>query len=288
MRTLSHALLGIIAGLSFAACSQTICRDGSTGQCSENGGQGNADAGGGGAVTCDDPNEVSCSGICVDTDISPSFCGSCETTCDTGQACASGACVDRCDEGQVLCDDTCIDPLTDVNFCGATGTCSGADVGAQCGATTCSGGVCAAAIRYVGTLPGPTTGLWNYGATQGVVGADEACKTIFASPTAKVCTPSDLITAMGQQELTNAVDSAGTPVTSWFAVDPNANGQALQCSDPRTGSIPWTYQTLDQGQGSKYLTVNAGGNISAVINEPVVPGVSGGCQQSRWVACCNP
>ncbi len=282
MRTLSLTFVGLLASLSFAACNQTICRDGSTGSCEQS--AGNADAGNGGGDTCDDPNALSCSGTCVDTDIDPSFCGSCTNTCDTGQACAQGACVDRCDAGQVLCDDTCIDPQTDVNFCGAAGTCAGGDSGTDCGGTTCSGGICAPAVRYLGTLPGPTKGLWNYGTTLGVVGAEEACKTLFSSPTAKVCTPSDLLTAQSQGELATAVDTAGTTVTSWFALDTTANG-ALQCSDPRTGSIPWSYQTQDQQQGSKYLTVNPVGNISAVISQP---DTGAGCAQDRWVACCNP
>ncbi len=282
MRTLSLTFVGLLASLSFAACNQTICRDGSTGSCEQS--AGNVDAGNGAGDTCDNPNEVSCSGTCVDTDIDPSFCGSCTNTCDTGQACAQGACVDRCDLGQVLCDNTCIDPQTDANFCGAAGTCAGGDSGTDCGGTTCSGGICAPAVRYLGTLPGPTKGLWNYGTTVGVVGAEEACKTLFSSPTAKVCTPSDLLTAMAQDELVTAVDTAGTPVTSWFALDTAANG-ALQCSDPRTGSIPWSYQTQDQLQGSKYLTVNPVGNISGVISQS---DTDRGCAQDRWVACCNP
>jgi len=282
MHSSSQVFLGLLSfasiSLAAAGCSQTICKEGSTGSCEVN--ESSADAGGGSA-TCNDPNEISCSGVCVDTDIDPSFCGNCATSCDTGQGCSDGACADRCAAGEVLCNDNCIVPQTNADFCGAAGTCSGGDSGADCGDETCSDGVCTAAARYLGSLT-PSLGRWSYGASLGVAGAEEACRTTFSAPAAIICSPSDLSAAAGQGELANPMDSAGTPVTSWFALDPTANA-SLQCANPDEASVPWTYETQHRKQGARYLTVNAAGILSQVQDQLIA-----GCEASRWVACCNP
>lgn len=55
----------------------------------------------------------------------------------TGDVCAidpdAPECVERCPvDGEVRCGDTCIDPMTDAEYCGASGTCSGDEAGETC------------------------------------------------------------------------------------------------------------------------------------------------------------
>ena len=48
-----------------------------------------------------------------------------------------------CKEGQIKCDGICIDPNTNMNFCGATASCSGDDKGSKCTTDqTCTAGKC--------------------------------------------------------------------------------------------------------------------------------------------------
>ncbi len=283
MHFLSHALFGLTLGLGLASCSQTICQNGSNGSCEDlaaGGSDASAD------VQCEDPNLTSCDSQCVDTDIDPSFCGDCNTSCDTGQGCSAGACVDICDTGEVLCQGNCIDPTTNGNFCGASATCFDDTAGEDCQTGTCVGGSCVAAATYIGSLT-PAKGKWSYGNEPGVAGAQLACRSLFGSLTATVCSPAQLVLSQSRGELANAKDSAGDTVTSWFIVDPNANGQALQCIHPDSGGVPWTYETHHLGEGAQFITVNASGTISEVQDAPVV-GNAGGCEALRNVACCNP
>lgn len=275
-------LLALAAGLSIAACSQTICSDGSTGNCESSIGPG-SDAGDQGS--CDDPNETSCSGVCVDTDVSPDYCGSCTNTCSEGQGCSAGACVDLCEPGLVNCGGECVDPNTNADFCGASGTCTGGNVGEDCGTNSCTGGSCVTQ-RYLGSLPA-NTGRWNYGATVGVTGAIEACQTLFATPDATICTFNNLLDAQIKGELVGATDTNQVPVTSWHIIDEAQNGAARQCVNTDAENLPWTYQTEHLGQGARFVTLNSSaGSISQVIDAP--PSITAACGASRFVPCCNP
>ena len=292
MKRISIMILGALTSLGLGACEQAVCPDGS-GNCSPSSIQADAN---GGADECDNPNELSCSGLCVDTDINPNYCGSCDNTCDTGQGCSDGACVDACAGGEVLCGDdaidgsgsrSCINPATNSDYCGATGTCTGAGAGESCAQDSmCMSGVCTAitTIKYIGSLP-VSTGLWEYNQTPGVAGAVAACRTLFASPTAQVCTHADLLVAQAQGELVNPVDSDGTPVVSWFSLDPNSNVAKLQCIDDAMGNLPWTYETAHKLEGAQFIGVNTTGSISEVVDQPYT---AAGCSQLRNVACCNP
>ena len=75
--------------------------------------------------------QVLCDGKCVNPLTDVDYCGATGTlkscvsegvTCKPGEKCAGGICAASCLAGQVYCGGKCIDPLSDVTFCGATGT----------------------------------------------------------------------------------------------------------------------------------------------------------------------
>ncbi len=288
MRITAHAALIFFACLSVSACTQTICPDGSAGNC-EVGGNGNEVDGGGAGVTCDDPNAVVCEAQCVDTSVNPTFCGSCDNTCAEGQGCSAGDCVDLCDPGMVNCGGTCIDPLNNGDFCGASGTCdmSAGTQGEDCGTNACSNGTCISQ-RYLGSLP-PTTGRWNYGGTLGIAGAELQCQTTFGNTAATVCSYNHLLDAQAKNELVDPKDSAGAAVASWYLLDVSATANIQrQCTKTDVANpIPWTYETADLGQGSHFAVVNTAGALGAMVDEPS-PAPATGCRGIRNVACCLP
>lgn len=87
----------------------------------------------GGAVTavvdagppgcCPNPNQLNCSGTCVNYLTDTSNCGGCGIQCDTlhGQFCDSGTCRSICPLGQVQCGADCVDTTTDPLNCGGCG-----------------------------------------------------------------------------------------------------------------------------------------------------------------------
>jgi hypothetical protein len=278
MKTSLSPLVLLVATFGFAACSQSIQGDnpGLTPQ---------VDAGDNGLV-CEDPNKpTACSGTCVDTDTNPTHCGECGASCDQGQGCSNGECVDVCDAGEVLCGGDCIDPNTDRQYCGASGTCEGQNIGENCGENSCSAGQCVSQ-RYLGSLA-LTTGRWNFGSTVGVAGAEEACRTLYSAPTAKICSYQELLSAQANGELVGATDNNNNPVASWFIVDAAQNGLARQCTKVDQENLPWTYETADLGQGAKYVTLDSGtGTVSAVLDAPSAG--ADGCRTQRNVPCCVP
>lgn len=281
MSKLSTPLLALAAALSMAACSQTICQDGQGGDCTVASG---ADAGDDIGLTCDNPNLTSCEADCVDMDVDPNHCGTCGNTCGDGQSCSSGSCVDLCEEGQLNCGGQCVDPDTNADFCGASGTCTGANIGEDCGENQCSAGVCTSQ-RYLGSLV-PSTGRWNYGGELGVTGAVTACQTLLAEPTAQVCSFAQLLEAQAQGELVDAADTAGNPVTEWWVLDTTQN-IARQCTNTDAESIPWSYETAHIGQGARFATLTAGsGSVSQEVDAPPAGGQA--CAIERNVPCCLP
>jgi hypothetical protein len=220
----------------------------------------------------------------VDTDVDPTYCGSCTDSCDEGQGCSAGSCVDLCEPGFINCGGECIDPDTDGEFCGASGTCSIDTNGEDCGGNSCVNGACVTQ-RYIGSLPS-TTGRWNFGGTVGVAGAEQACRTTYNAPTATVCTYPNLLDAQANGELVNATDSAANPVDTWFVLDTAKNVQQ-QCTKTNGENQPWTYPTADLGERATYITLDAAtGNVSAVIESAA--SVTEGCGAQRFVPCCLP
>jgi Stigma-specific protein, Stig1 len=78
-------------------------------------GQSCTDASGCGGDAC--PTYDCCGGVCVDLATDPANCGTCGTTCDTGN-CVENTC---CPAGAILCGDACVDPTADTNNCGGCG-----------------------------------------------------------------------------------------------------------------------------------------------------------------------
>lgn len=117
-------------------------------------------AGEAGAAATEEPQEeacpageVRCGEVCIDPNTDPEFCGASDS-CDleqAGQKCepdevcnGAGQCAPDCIRGTLACEGRCVDPLSNREFCGAAGTCSGDDVGDVCeDGQVCSDGVCA-------------------------------------------------------------------------------------------------------------------------------------------------
>jgi len=105
-----------------------------------------------GACTRDcPPGFIVCDGLCTDPQQDPRHCGAggacmgddAGDVCLDGQACAAGRCLWRCPVGLLACDGGCIDPHTDANHCGASGDCTGPELGQACTADeACEEGAC--------------------------------------------------------------------------------------------------------------------------------------------------
>jgi hypothetical protein len=157
-------------------------------------------------VTCGS-GLVGCGGSCIDPLSDPDHCGasgSCKgadagAACEQDEACVDGACSSSCPGTQVRCGQSCIDPLTDPDFCGASGDCAGPNAGVACGPATsacpgavgeiCQGGQCA---------PGCTTGEQTFVFTGSVA--------TFPLPG---CVTEIRVSAAGAQGGTAAAGSAG-------------------------------------------------------------------------------
>ena len=112
-------------------------------------------AGGTCAETCQ-AGFVLCDGRCVDTSISRSFCGATRTclgmfsgvACEPGEVCTGGVCALECQPGQIVCGGQCTDPQISNAFCGASGSCEGAESGEACvSGSICSAGRCRATCQ---------------------------------------------------------------------------------------------------------------------------------------------
>ena len=97
--------------------------------------------------------QVLCDGKCITPGTDMIYCGASGDctgdnkgkTCPSGTSCQGGTCEAGCVSGQVLCDGKCITPGTDMNFCGASGDCTGQNKGKTCpSGTSCQGGTCEA------------------------------------------------------------------------------------------------------------------------------------------------
>jgi glucosylceramidase len=138
MMVMKNAWLSLI-GLSFAVIVAGCAKGGAGG-----GGTG------GNAGPCGTASQAQCKGVCIDVSSDSQNCGTCDLTCDQGQACQRGVCV--CATGFVSCSGMCVPSNTD--HCGSTcvacssgqvcsgGACSSAGCGS--GSTMCSDGACSA------------------------------------------------------------------------------------------------------------------------------------------------
>ncbi|MEW5852118.1 MAG: hypothetical protein AB2A00_25240 [Myxococcota bacterium] len=95
---------------------------------------------------------VRCNGACINPLTDNTYCGArldCEgindgQTCPPGYICnGQGSCMLDCGDAQITCGGRCADPLTDNQFCGASGACTGDEGGEACGVDhLCNNGVC--------------------------------------------------------------------------------------------------------------------------------------------------
>ncbi len=94
---------------------------------------------------------VKCGNACVDPLNNPLFCGASADcsgpndgeVCLNDAVCVQGACALNCPGSLVKCGNSCVDPVNNPNFCGASGTCTGASAGSVCtGDTVCVASQC--------------------------------------------------------------------------------------------------------------------------------------------------
>lgn len=227
---------------------------------------------------------AACAGNCVDFATDESNCGGCGATssqyeCTPDQTCNNGVC--GCGPDEIVCGGVCTDPKTSQNYCGATGTCTGANDGTMCtNDETCLNGVCTAKFIYRGSLPA-TTGRWTYMGMLGIAGANADCAAHW--PGTAICTYSKLLAASMKPtpETINATDYNNVPVTTWWIDDPQA-AASQRCRNNADG-IPWSYATADQGNvGKSVVLTPATGAISALQTDTLPS-----CNQSRFVPCCS-
>jgi len=94
---------------------------------------------------CENEGERYCNFTCMLPNTSD-HCGACNTRCSAGTVCIEVGPLQwdcGCADGAVRCGGKCVDPMTDAAFCGASGTCTGLEAGANCGVLgACVDGLC--------------------------------------------------------------------------------------------------------------------------------------------------
>ncbi|HBQ12264.1 MAG TPA: hypothetical protein DEF51_14305, partial [Myxococcales bacterium] len=154
-------------------------------------------------------------------------------TCMSGQVCAGGSCATSCPAGQVDCGGRCVDPSTDPVYCGATGTCMGAEAGATCmSGQVCAGGACATScpagqVNCGGRCVDPSTDPIRCGASGTCTGPD-----------AGVTCMSGQVCAAGSCETrcpSGQVDCGGRCVDP--STDPIFCGASGDCAGPNMGAV---------------------------------------------------
>lgn len=227
---------------------------------------------------------VNCAGSCVDTATDKANCGGCSADdsvhlCAADETCNNGTC--GCGPDDIVCNGVCTNPDTSQMYCGASGSCTGANAGEMCdGNEACLNGQCVSKLIYRGSLPA-TTGRWTYMGMLGLNGANADCAAHW--PGSAVCTYDKLLAASTKTipETTNATDYNNVPVTEWWVDDAAALG--TQRCQSNADAIPWSYATADQGHVGKYVTLTAAtGAISALTTEGLPS-----CNKNRFVACCS-
>ena len=159
-------------------------------------------------------------------------------------------------------------------------------------ATTPTPPSCGQATSTTTTLPGSggtgvvgaltaTPGRFNYNATLGLPGANDACSTNFSG--AHACTLAELQAAPTSQ-LTGLMDTGGNSVASFWAIDPNA-AALQQCNDDAVGGsgLNWEYATAHTAsRGERIPLTNATGTLGTLAT-----GVQCNIAGTSWVGCCR-
>jgi hypothetical protein len=124
-------------------------------------------------------------------------------------------------------------------------------------------------------------GRFNYNAALGLPGANAACNTNF--PGSHVCSLTELQSAP-TSDLAGLRDTGGNPVTSFWAIDPNA-APLQQCNDDVGGGsgLNWEYGTAHTvSRGERVSLTNATGALGSVQM-----GVQCNIAGNSAVACCH-
>jgi hypothetical protein len=116
------------------------------------------------------PGTQLCGATCVDVNLDPAHCGSCDNACSRSQVCSNGTCGVRCLGGTTLCGDRCVDTSSDRNYCGGCDSDSGATVcsdGQVCSNGTCQTTCGSGQVECGGRCIDPTTDRAFCGASLG-------------------------------------------------------------------------------------------------------------------------
>jgi phospholipase C len=80
--------------------------------------------------------KVACGDTCVDLELDPGHCGTCDHACGTGDVCSVATCGPTCLAGTTECSGLCVDTTSDRDHCGTCGhACASGEV---CAAGACS------------------------------------------------------------------------------------------------------------------------------------------------------
>ena len=190
--------------------------------------------------------QILCNGQCIDPDTDNRYCGAtgdCQGTkvgekCDSGKVCSGGQCGITCVSDQILCKGQCIDPKTDNRYCGATGDCSGSNIGKACeSGTKCTDRVCkiscvSGQIACGGECIDPNTNPYFCGAKGNCAGDDPnqtnyKGKDCTKTSTTKLCSNKICTSSCPtDQENCNGfcINKGATNVVS-------CNNNSIQCKD---------------------------------------------------------
>jgi hypothetical protein len=173
----------------------------------------------------------------------------------------------------------------DTSFCSTFSGCAWKSIAGGTGAKlvckpgvadgTC-GGPAPPPVVLQGALT-PTNGVFNYNATLGIPGSDDACNDNF--PGTHTCTFTELEAAEAAGDLDGLQDTAAATVTSFWAIDPT-HADTTQCNDSMGSTDDWEYATAHTGHGGEVTALNNGAGTLG----PVTGGLI--CFQSHWVGCC--
>jgi hypothetical protein len=167
--------------------------------------------------------KIECEDRCIDPMTDTSFCGAsgdCRNgnagvECPEGQVCSNGVCSETCDEGYIICGGSCVDPLSDREYCGASGDCQGENAGNSCAeGEVCVNGVCSTRclrgqLKCGGECIDPATDEDYCGAT-GCEGAAAGRKCAEGETCVNgICTAADRQTDETTEVKHRAVSAAG-------------------------------------------------------------------------------
>lgn len=213
-------------------CGATDCSTGANGEVCSDGEVCSNSA----CVTSCPTGELECNGKCIDPSTDLDFCGATDctdgdagdgTSCDSGNVCSAGQCTVSCVEGQINCGGKCVDPDTDNQYCGASGNCSGGNVGTACtSGNVCADGDCAAScpsgqLECNGSCVDPLTSSALCGASDCTGTGGEVCGT------GQTCVIGECRAFLREWGLGERVDVAAPPVSTEEALAADADGDAV-------------------------------------------------------------